>query len=217
MIALAALAAATAVATPIVRESSAVESLPTWIQWYLRPAGELTTFTLLPWAGFVFGGAAAGVLVDAVRGQESLSRLHAPLAGAGALLVVIGLYTATRPPRFVHASFWTSSPAFFAVRAGALLIAISAFAFAEALFRAKAGAGEGWLTRVGRSSLFIYWIHVELVYGYATWPIHHALPVWGTMVGYGLFVALMYRAVRLRDVVVASWRNRGAGRRLQTA
>jgi uncharacterized membrane protein len=216
-IALAAAAAVIAVATPVVRDSSAVAVLPTWVQWYLRPAGEHTTFTLLPWAGFVFGGAAAGVLVDTVRGEGSLSRLHAPLVGAGALLIAIGLYTATRPPLFAHASFWTSSPTFFAVRAGALLIAVSAFAFSEAVFPAKADGREGWLARFGRSSLFIYWIHVELVYGYATWPVHHALPVWGTLAGCGVFVALMYRAVLLRDLVVASWRNRGARRRLQTA
>src|SRR5262249_16859027 len=43
-----------ALATPIVRSAAAVDVLPVWLQWYLRPSGEHTTFTLLPWAGFVF-------------------------------------------------------------------------------------------------------------------------------------------------------------------
>src|SRR5262249_54865716 len=39
-----------ALATPIVRASPYVEQLPLWLQWYVRPAGEFTTFTMLPWA-----------------------------------------------------------------------------------------------------------------------------------------------------------------------
>ena len=37
------------------------------------------------------------------------------------------------------------------------------------------------LERFGRRSLFVYWIHVELVYGYATWPLHRRLPLWGAV------------------------------------
>src|SRR3954470_9569592 len=55
---LTALTAIVAMATPIVRASATVGMLPLWLQWYLRPAGEMTTFTLFPWAAFVFGGAA---------------------------------------------------------------------------------------------------------------------------------------------------------------
>jgi uncharacterized membrane protein len=55
------------------------------------------------------------------------------------------------------------------------------------------------LERFGRRSLFIYWIHVELVYGYVTWPIHRALPVWGAAAVYLPFCALMFAALRLPD------------------
>src|SRR5207302_1484744 len=48
----AAVAAITAMVTPMIRTSAAVDGLPTWMQWYLRPAGEYTTFTLFPWIGF---------------------------------------------------------------------------------------------------------------------------------------------------------------------
>ena len=44
------------------------------------------------------------------------------------------------------------------------------------------------LARLGRSSLFIYWIHVELVYGYASWMWRHRLPLWGTAIA---FVAVL--------------------------
>ena len=43
--------------TPIVRASPAIDAWPLWLQWYMRPFGDFTIFTLFPWAGFVFAGA----------------------------------------------------------------------------------------------------------------------------------------------------------------
>ena len=62
--------------------------------------------------------------------------------------------------------------------------------------------------RLGRSSLFVYWIHVELVYGYASWLWRHRLPLPLTAVAYVAFCALMYRAVVLRDRFIPAWRSR---------
>jgi len=49
---------------------------------------------------------------------------------------------------------------------------------------------------------------VELVYGYATWPLRGRLPVWGTVAAAALFSVLMYAAVGLRDRGVNLWRLR---------
>ena len=68
-----------------------------------------------------------------------------------------------------------------------------------------------WLERFGRGSLFIYWIHVELVYGYATWPIRHRLALWQTAFAYVLFCALMYGALILRDRFLIVLRTRSSG------
>ena len=62
------------------------------------------------------------------------------------------------------------------------------------------------LERLGRHSLFIYWIHVELVYGYASWLWRQRLPLWGTVIAFVLFCALMYRAIGWRDRFVDFWR-----------
>lgn len=52
----------------------------------------------------------------------------------------------------------------------------------------------------------MYWIHVELVYGYATWPLHGRLPLWGTVLAYAAFSVLLYRAVIFRGRIVGNWR-----------
>ena len=42
----------------------------------MRPAGDLTIFTLFPWAGFVFAGGAVGALLAAARDERAERRLH---------------------------------------------------------------------------------------------------------------------------------------------
>ena len=100
----------------------------------------------------------------------------------------------------------------FAIRTGILMLALaSIYAVAQACGRG--GIELRRLERFGRCSLFVYWIHVELVYGYLTWPLHRRLPVWGTFLAYALFCVLMYRAVVLRDRIVERWHEMSAIRR----
>jgi uncharacterized membrane protein len=196
-----------AMMAPIVRVSHAIDGWPLWLQWYVRPFGEFTTFTLFPWAGFVFAGGAAGVLIAAVPGARAERRLQAMLGAIGAALVAIGFYTAARPSIYASSFFWTSSPTWFAIRLGIMMIALFVIY----------GVAQGFspavdpLARLGRNSLFVYWIHVELVYGYASWGWRHRLPLWGTAIAFILFSLLMYRAIGWRDIAVERWRNRPRG------
>ena len=75
--------------------------------------------------------------------------------------------------------------------------------YALAALASRAGVRLAWLEAFGRHSLFVYWIHVELVYGYATWIFHHRLPLWGTFAAYAAFSVAMYWAVRLEERVLA--------------
>jgi len=223
--AFAAATAGIAMATPIVRSAHAIDAWPLWLQWHVRPFGELTTFTLFPWAGFVFAGAAAGQLIAASVREDDRRRLHALLGIVGAGLVAFGFYAASRPSIYAESSFWTTSPTWFAIRLGILMIALAVIYACEIVVAALKGratrittpAGQGFrpaidpLATLGRSSLFIYWIHVELVYGYASWGWRHRLPLWGTAIAYVLFCVLMYRAIGWRDLAMARWRNRPRG------
>ena len=163
-----AVALAIALVTPIVRIASFVASLPLWVQWYIRPAADLTIFTLFPWAAFVFAGGAVGALIAAARDERSERRLQACLALAGAALVALGFYTAARPSMYRASSFWTSSPTWFTIRVGIMMISLAVIYAVASLFE-RAGLAFRPLERFGQHSLFIYWIHVELVYGYASW------------------------------------------------
>jgi uncharacterized membrane protein len=185
----AALTVGVAMVTPIVRTLGALDRLPMWMQWYIRPAGEYTTFTAFPWAGFVFAGAAVGVVLSSVRRPG----VHAAVAVAGLTLVWIGFYTASLPAIYRESSFWSSSPTYFAIRVGVIMMAFAALYAVERAANRYGVAFPG-LELLGRRSLFVYWIHVELVYGYATWPIHRRLPLWSVGLAYVVFSAMMYWA-----------------------
>jgi uncharacterized membrane protein len=211
----AAIAAVIAMATPIIREAPIVSALPVWMQWYIRPAGEHTTFTAFPWIGFVFAGGACGSLLAGVRGAGE-RRVHVGLALTGAALVAGGFYASTLPTIYARSSFWTSSPTWFAIRVGVLQLGLAAIFLAEqvvsraswssadSVLTALALSWQRPLTTLGRNSLFVYWIHVELVYGYASWLWRGRLPLWGTAVGWFAFSALMYRVV----ILTAAFRDR---------
>ena len=105
-------------------------------------------------------------------------RVQFAFAAAGLVLVALGQYLSKRPSIYEQSEFWTSSPTWFAIRVGILMTA------ARRPLRDGSrtiALGRHWnrswrsLERFGRSSLFVYWIHVELVYGYATWPLHGRL------------------------------------------
>jgi len=195
------LAAAIGMFTPLVRSAAWIGALPIWLQWYLRPAGEYTTFTMFPWAGFVFAGGAVGALLATARDPSAERRLHVILAASGAALITVGFMAAARPTIYhasaYHAtSFWTSSPTWFAIRVGILVVALDAiYGLAELAERVNVTLRP--LTLIGQHSLFVYWIHVELVYGYASRLWLGRLPLWGTALACAMFSVLMYGAVLL--------------------
>ena len=202
-------ATATAMVTPLGRAAPWVNALPTWVQWHLRPSGEYTTFTFFPWVGFVLAGGAVGALVAAMRDEAAERRLQIGLALVGAALVGVGFVTAARPSIYASSSFWTSSPTWFAIRVGVMMVILAALkGCTTVLGRARVVQPfrPAWraVAQLGRSSLFIYWIHVELVYGYASWLWRGRLPLWGTFAAYAGFSTLMYGALVLRDRV---WRS----------
>ncbi len=202
--------AVTACATPVIRELASLAMLPDSLEAYLRPAGGYASFTLFPWAGFLFAGGIVGELVDATRQGRVGVRLEAPLAVAGVLGIALGWWASLRPSIYASSDFWTSSPAFFFIRLGLVTASVPA-TWAQCAFwlRDNRVASTVWqpgvaVTRavelLGRSSLFVYWIHVEMVYGVIAEPIKHTLPLWGSLVAtLALCVALYY---------IVRWKNR---------
>jgi uncharacterized membrane protein len=201
------LAAAFSLLTPVVQLAAWVDAMPVWIQWYLRPAGEHTVFTLFPWAGFVFAGASSGVVLARARDAASERRAQIAIAAGGICLVAFGFYASTLPTMYRQSSFWSSSPTFFAIRVGGLMLT-SGVVYAAAAVLAPRGLLLEPLQRLGRASLFIYLTHIPIVYGWMTEPFRSHLRVWQTMMAFVAFSAALYWLVLLRDRLLSSWLDR---------
>ena len=67
------------------------------------------------------------------------------------------------------------------------------------------------LQQLGRTSLFIYWIHVEMVYGLLSRPLHKRLSWELSWVALALFCLFMLWCSIYKDRVVARWKARAQG------
>ena len=194
---LAGAAAAVAMLTPIVRVTPVLSALPDPIEWYLRPYPGRTTFTLLPWGGFLLAGAAIGVWLDRTRDGAQERRVIAALAILGPAIAIGGYAASFLPPIYAETSFWTSSPTFFFLRLG-VLIALVPLAWAWNLLPVRPPLQE-----FGIASLFVYWIHVEMVYGVVSTPIHKSLPFAPAVAAFAAFSLFLFAMVKLKDDLTA--------------
>jgi uncharacterized membrane protein len=162
-------AAAIAMLTPPLWTNWRPRSLVWWLQSYINGVHTFDKpqpwlFPIFPWAAFAFAGLAVGsfLLFDWARKNESRALTIAGVSGVA--LIELGLWLDARPVRLYGTyDFWHTSPNFFLVRAGIVLV-ILFLGYAWC----KWGAGE-WgfspLIEMGKCSLLVYWVHFEFVYG----------------------------------------------------
>lgn len=205
-------ALAVTLVTPLIRTAGLLSPLPEPIQWYLRPVPGRNNFTFFPWSGFVFAGALVGVLLDRRRSAAELRRFHVIMGGAAALFAAACYAGSYLPSIYPDSQFWTSSPMFFLLRVGIVTAVLSATFFWEERRRLLPGAWSP-MALFGQASLFVYWVHVELVYGVFSRPLHRALP-FGTAVGYfALFSVGMFLLAMGKNRAVEEWREWRRARR----
>lgn len=176
-------------ATPYVRAWTALAALPDVVEAYLRPAANLANFTIFPWSAFVFAGAAIGVVLERATGGAAEARRVWIITAAGVFIAVVSLTASYLPSPFPNTYFWTTSPAYFYLRVGIMMAAFgAAWVWSEKVW---AGAWQPFVL-FGQTSLFVYWVHIELVYGYATKAISKRLPFWGAGIGVVVLTIVMY-------------------------
>ncbi|MBE0558806.1 MAG: hypothetical protein IH628_16385 [Proteobacteria bacterium] len=70
--------------------------------------------------------------------------------------------------------FWYTSPSYFWIRFGVLLLLMSSFWFLEQLFKGAPGLlpfRSQWVVTLGRESYFVYIIHLFLIFGWLLNPL----------------------------------------------
>jgi uncharacterized membrane protein len=119
-------------------------------------------FAFFPWASFLAFGICAGTLLKSIR-PEHLDRSMQWSALFGFGLVLSGQYFSNLPySLYSKSEFWLNSPGLIFIKLGVVLL-IGAFAFVWS--ERSWGISWSWLRQLGTSSLLVYWVHIELVYG----------------------------------------------------
>ena len=201
-------ASAFAFATPGIRAWAALDAIPDALEGYLRPFAGRTTFSFFPWAGFVFAGVTIGVLLERTRDTQSERRLIAWFAAGGLALWIGSLIAAHGPAWFGPTDFWRTAPSFFFMRVGVMVAGIAACYAWEARPRLLAADPFSPMRQFGVTSLFVYWIHVEMAYGGLSRPIRGQLPLPVSLVAFLLFLTAMLGLSLLKTAVVKRWRAR---------
>jgi uncharacterized membrane protein len=172
--------------------------LPDPIEFYLRPQPNRTTFTLFPWMAFVPAGLIVGELLASAGRSWKGWRMQVAFVIAGLVGTCVAYVLSFQPTLVPGTQFWTTSPAFFAMRTSALVAVIGLCYF---LVRPGGAWDRVTLPRrwspmvlLGRTSLFVYWIHVELVYGIFSRPLHKQLSFEGALLASAVFTVLMFGA-----------------------
>jgi uncharacterized membrane protein len=136
-------------------------AIPWIVRSYLMPS--LTFFGFFPWAAFLAFGMSAGSILRLVK-HEDLGKVMLWALALAVVLMIAAQYLSSLPYSvYAKSDFWLNSPALTIIKLG-VVMAIMSFAY---LWVNLAGDPMRWslLRQLGMTSLLIYWVHIELVYG----------------------------------------------------
>jgi uncharacterized membrane protein len=191
----AALGVAIAVASPVVSQID--WSFAPLIKDYIVP--DRLFFGFFPWAAFVAFGLSAGSLIR-ILDPAGLERAVQWAAILGVALVVSSQYLSNMPfSIYSKSDYWLNSPWLVFTKLGVVLLVL-AFAF---LWTRHSQNSWSWVRQFGTTSLLVYWVHIELMYGRWLWFWKENLDVTHVALISCAFIALMLALSTAR----LQWKN----------
>lgn len=148
---------AIAAASPLVSQLD-WSGVPLLVKSYIAP--DLATFGFFPWGAFVAFGMSLGSLIRILT-HEQLERAMQWSAVCGCALIAGSEQLSKLPSLYGKSEFWLNSPFLILIKLGVLLL-LTAFAF---LWNKHTSEKWSWVRQLGTTSLLVYWVHIELLYG----------------------------------------------------
>jgi uncharacterized membrane protein len=173
---------------------------PRWLPWPLESyingvhifnQPQPWLFPLFPWSAFAFVGLAVGffLFTNTARHKEALG--FAALGAAGILTAALSILFDSFPVRlYAVYDYWHSSPNFLLMRTGILLIILFLiYAWCRWGFAQR---GFSPIIQLGKTSLLVYWVHIEFVYGGLSILPKGQCSVWKASLGLvAIFLAML--------------------------
>lgn len=163
--------------------------VPAPIRSYIVP--DYNFFGFFPWGAYLAFGMSAGSILR-LAPKESIERVMQWAAVLGGVLVLACRYFANLPfSLYAQSEFWLNSPAQVLIKVGVtLMLGAGAFLWT----RYGSNGGWSWVRQFGTTSLLVYWVHVELVYGRWFWFLKENLNIAQTVLT-ALAVILLMLAI----------------------
>ncbi len=134
--------------------------LPPEISAYFVPS--LQYFAFFPWAAFIAFGISIGSVIRLVE-PANVNRMMQWGSLLGFALIIGGEYFSNLPYSvYPKTDFWLDSPGLIVIKLGVVML-IMAFAFVWSEY--AVGSAWSWVRQLGTTSLLVYWVHIEIVYG----------------------------------------------------
>ncbi len=187
---------------------------PHWLPWYLASyidgvhtfgVPQPWLFPVFPWAAFAFAGLALGFFLfsDWASNHRSQALGLVGLGGVAAFLLS-EWFDSRRTHLYAVYDYWHTSPAFFLARVGIVMGVISAgYAWCR---WGLARTGFSPLKQLGQTSLLVYWVHIEFVYGRFTILTQQAQSIWTATLG----LVVIFLAMLLLSIARTKTKGRSA-------
>jgi hypothetical protein len=170
---------------------------PTVLKHHIAP--DYLAFGFFPWASFVAFGMSGGSILRLTK-EEGYDRLMQWAAMLGIVLIFAGQQLSNLPySLYSKSEFWLDSPWLILMKVGVLLLLLS-FAY---LWTRHAEGRWSWVRQFGVTSLVVYWVHIELIYGRWFWFWKENLTVGQTATAAVLLIGLML----FISIARSQWKN----------
>lgn len=186
-----------------------------WLPWFLesyingvhifdKPQPWL--FPIFPWAAFAFAGLAVGFVLMLPAARQHELRAVACIAAAGAAIYEIAHWADSQPKQiYADYDFWHTSPNFFLIRL-AILLGIMLIAYVWCKWGLAARIFSP-LIQLGHTSLLVYWVHIEFVYGGMSILTRHAQTITSASIG----LAIIFISMLILSIVRTRYKGKGSG------
>ncbi len=151
---------------------------PNWLPWplesYINGVHNLGTpqawlFPVFPWTAFAFAGLATGFVLQSEWARKRETLIFLSVGVIGLVFVAAARWFDAQPHQlYAIYDYWHTSPNFFLIRVGMLLMILTAsYAWCRWVIGQRPAPHWGFspLIQLGQASLLVYWVHIEFVYG----------------------------------------------------
>jgi uncharacterized membrane protein len=197
---------------------------PTWLPWPLESyingchnlgAPQPWLFPIFPWSALAFAGLAAGFLLFSEWARAHTAQALALSGAVGAALILIARGLDRSAIRFYAVyDYWHTSPNFLLTRVGILLV-IAFLSYAWCRWGLPSREWGIWsfspLIQLGQTSLLVYWVHIEFVYGRFSLLQKRAQGIRGASLGLLTIFLMMLTLSLLRTRI--NWKAAGVALR----